>query len=797
VIKSHLARLAVAASVGALALSIQTTAAHAADAEDAAHGTPAATTTDTGEIVVTAEKRNSTVQKTPISMTALSGADIAARGATDFDKLAQDVPGISERSSGPGQTEFELRGLSSGGGAAPTVGFYLDETPLTAASFTQNGKVVIDPNLYDISRVEVLRGPQGTLYGSGSMGGTIKLITNSPNLSKFEMSADGMVSGTKGADNANNAENLMVNLPIVPGQLALRLVGSVGYTAGWIDRVVTGHDNATDWNEPLGSTTRWNVLSEAPSDVIPDANADKTRSVRATLAYQPTSDLTITPMFMYQYGHQDGYSAYDSVPGNVGGVLAHYQPYNVAEPITDNFYLGSLVVKYHAAAFDVTSSTAYWKRSENQVQDATENVALQILGGSPYIDQGGVGESVFHENDKSRQFSEELRIASNGTSRFNWLAGVFYSDFRSDFDISEPTPGVVNIESGPTLADGSNFAYITEPTWIKQIAVFGEASYQIVDTVKFTTGLRWFDFHTHAVSFQNGFLFDGSTLYNQSVPAANTNSGVNPKFNLSWTPDPNVLVYGTISKGFRPSGVNQPVATSFGCPVSPLTFQQDSVWNYEAGEKLRLAGGRITFNSDAYYERWSNPQNLVYLVCGFTYTANSAPAEVYGGEAEMSIKLIPGASPRDGLSLTANAGYAHAQFVGNSPATDIVNGDPLTNIPRWTASGAATFGYTFGDDMHAVARVNYNFTGSRQELTLYASQNGSQPGYQPLPSYQLTDARVSLEHNGWTASVFANNVFNKQADLSYLNALSYNTFAYNRVVTNQPRTIGVEVSIRY
>ena len=790
--QSHFARLAVSVSTGALALLLHP-AAHAADNAAQAAKAPV----ETGEIVVTAEKRNSTVQKTPISMTALSGADIVARGAIDFDKLAQDVPGISERSSGPGQTEFELRGLSSGGGAAPTVGFYLDETPLTAASFTQNGKVVIDPNLYDISRVEVLRGPQGTLYGSGSMGGTIKLITNAPNLTRFEVSANASVSGTKGAEGANNAENLMVNLPLVPGQLALRVVGSLGHTAGWIDRVAVGQDNATDWNEPLGSNTRWNVLSETPNSVVHGTNADKTRSIRATLTWAPTSDLTITPMFMYQYGHQNGYSAYDSVPGPVGSTLAHYQPFDVAEPITDNFYLGSLVVKYHAAGFDLTSATAYWTRSENQFQDATENVALQILGGSPYVDQGGVGVSLFNENDKSRQFSEELRLASNGDGRFNWIVGGFYSAFRSDFDISEPTPGVVNIESGPTVADGTSFAFITEPTWIKQVAVFGEANYKITDNLKITAGLRWFDFHTHATSFQNGFLFDGSTLYNVAVPAANSNSGVNPKLNISWTPDPNLLIYGTISKGFRPSGVNQPVATSFGCPVSPLTFQQDSVWNYEAGEKAKLAGGRITFNSDVYYERWNNPQNLVYLVCGFTYTANSAPAEVYGGEAEMSVKLIPGDKARDGLTLTANAGYAHAQFVGDSPSTFIVNGDPLTNIPHWTVSGALTYATEIGKDTRIMARVNYNYTGSRQELTLFASPNGAQPGYQALSSYQLTDARIGVEHGAWSLSAFVNNVFNKQADLSYLNVLSYNAFAYNRVVTNQPRTIGVDFSIHY
>jgi len=752
------------------------------------------------EIIVTAEKRASTVQKTPISMTAISGQDIAARGAIDFDKLAEDVPGISERTSGPGQTEFEMRGLSSSGGAAPTVGFYLDETPLTAASFTQNGKVVIDPNLYDINRVEVLRGPQGTLYGSGSMGGTIKLVTNQPNLDKFEASADVSLSGTAGGDRPNNSENLMVNIPLAPGMLAVRLVGTLGYDTGWIDRIVAGTDGRTSWINP-NPATRWNVLSGATDQVFKDVNSAKTGGFRATVTAQPNANLTITPMFMYQHSSQGGYSAYDSIPGTP----AHYQPFDTPESIVDDFQLGSLVVKYDTSGVEITSASAYWQRKENQYQDATENLAT-TFGISPYTDQGGLGESVNNELDTSRQFSEEFRVASANPSRFQWLAGVFYQDFRSEFDLTEPTPGLIPIDAPQ---DGANLITIDEPTTIKQIAVFGEASYQILDSLKLTAGLRYYHFKTTASSFQNGFLFDGTDLYNQSVPLATSNSGINPKVNLSWTPSPDLLVYGTVSKGFRPAGVNQPVSDSpnLGCPASfeklgitgaPLTYQSDSVWNYEVGEKARLLGGRLTFNSDGYYDHWSNVQNLVYLSCGFTFTGNAASAEVYGGEAEMAVKLVEGRSSRDGLTLTANAGYAHAQFTGDSPSTGIASGDPLLNIPRFTASGSLNYGVEVGNGYLASAQINNNYVGSRTELTLFAgSPEAGIPGYQSLPSYDLTDARISLSKDRWTVAVFANNVFDKHAQLSYLNINSFNLYSYNRVVTNQPRTIGVDLSVKY
>src|ERR1700736_3130159 len=189
------------------------------------------------EIVVTAEKRESTVQKTPISITAISGVDLQAQGVSDLLTVAQQVPGLSFKTSGPGQTEFEMRGLTSTGGESPTVGFYLDEAALTPPAMAQNGKVVIDPNLFDLNRIEILRGPQGTLYGAGSMGGTIKLVTNAPDPKQIAASVQGIGSGTDGGG-FNHTENAMLNLPLLPDVAALRLVGTDKHIEGWIDRDV-------------------------------------------------------------------------------------------------------------------------------------------------------------------------------------------------------------------------------------------------------------------------------------------------------------------------------------------------------------------------------------------------------------------------------------------------------------------------------------------------------------------------------------------------------------------------------
>jgi outer membrane receptor protein involved in Fe transport len=215
------------------------------------------------EVIVTAEKREATIQSTPISITAFRGADLRQAGVSDLQSVAEQVPGVSFKTGGPGQTELEMRGLNSGGGNSPTVGLYLDDIPLSSFAYATAGKVVIDPDLYDLERVEVLRGPQGTLYGAGSMGGAIRLITSQPDLDKFSAGGELVGSGTEGGG-ANGTFNGMLNLPIVDNELALRIVATQKYLSGWIDRIVP-----TAFPLPLdGGLTRGDVAA------APGANRD-------------------------------------------------------------------------------------------------------------------------------------------------------------------------------------------------------------------------------------------------------------------------------------------------------------------------------------------------------------------------------------------------------------------------------------------------------------------------------------------------------------------------------------------
>src|SRR5579871_2484724 len=227
------------------------------------------------EVVITAQKRVSTVQDTPISIAAVSGDEITARGVASLATLAEGTPGVSLKTEGPSQTEIEMRGLTSSGGNSATVGFYLDDMPLAGPASAQNGHVVIDPDLYDLNRIEILRGPQGTLFGSGSMGGTVRLITNQPSLSQLQSTAQSVLSGTE-RGGFNHKENLMINLPVVDGTLALRVVGSEDHTSGWIDRIVADPFPLVGGN-PDG-TERGDVQSARIQTQYPGSNAYQTRA---------------------------------------------------------------------------------------------------------------------------------------------------------------------------------------------------------------------------------------------------------------------------------------------------------------------------------------------------------------------------------------------------------------------------------------------------------------------------------------------------------------------------------------
>ena len=732
------------------------------------------------EIVVTAQKRESTVQTTPLSITALTGQDLVDRGITDIAAIVQSVPGVSMRTSGPGQTELEIRGLTSSGGNSATVGFYLDDIPLSAPASAQNGKVVIDPNLYDLNRVEVLRGPQGTLYGSGSMGGTIKLVPNAPNPSAFDASAQVILGGTDGGDTLNHTENAMVNLPLAD-TMALRLVASSEVLSGWIDRIVVAQP---DFPAPVNATTRGNVAAAPVAESFKDVNDENLRSVRASLLWKPTDRLSIEPTFMYQEITQGGLNLIDSQPGT----KTQYQPYNSPEPFEDRIDIGSVNVQYHFDWADLTSTTSYWRRDENLRQDGTEEIAT-VLGAPIYPADGGAGQNfpTSLEDDKSRQYSEEVRLTSSGHSDFKWLVGYFYQDFESDFDEFVNTPFTAIPGTIP------NAFTQFQPTQILQNSFFGEASYTFLQKFTATAGLRRYYYTGSVNTAVSGWLSSSGTDAINHYSTGERDQGVTPKFNLSYQLDEDLLLYSTVAQGFRPGGGNQPIPTAgalgtqclanlqaIGLNAAPLGFKPDKVWSYELGEKFRSGDGRMTINSAGYFENWQHIQQNIPLECGFPFTGNAGDAHIYGAELEINAVLV------QGLVASVNGSWNHAEYIANAVPTTTID-ERLQEVPELTAAASLNYRHGITDGLAFIGRVENNYVGSRIDTTAQANY---------LPSYDLTNIRAGVEGSNWTAVLFANNVTNRLALLTNSPAINVNVSTFNRTAVEQPLTFGIDLTYR-
>jgi iron complex outermembrane receptor protein len=838
------ARLEVRAStVAALVCAMLSSATAMADPAAAAAGPSGAKGGggELDEIVVTAEKRESTVQATPISITALNADELASENVLSVEDLAGAVPGVSMRTAGPGQTEYEMRGLTSAGGSAATVGFYLDETPLSASAVALNGRTVIDADVFDLSHVEVLRGPQGTLYGAGSMGGTIKLVTNPPKLGVFEGATDTSLSQTSSGGSTNGAISAMVNLPM-GDTFAVRLVGTQKYISGWIPRIVA-EPGTFPYPVGFGTTcasycsTRGDVGAAPVEKTIKGSNLEKFTAARAEALFKPNADFSILGTLMYQRIDAQGYNNYQSSPPSPApypSAPGIYQPLDVKEPYYDSFKLGSLTIKYNFGFAELTSATAYWKRYVFQSTDSTE--ALQNINGiagstSPTAYPNGfLPDMLYVEEDPTTQVSEELRLTSTGTGPFQWVGGVYGADLHSGYITYNQSPYIANaynafgnINAGGAAANPDGVIFDdNNPNVMKQSAAFGEVSYKVTDDLKATLGVRYFKFTVGNHSHQCGVGTGTGNATCQIDTASGKGDNVLPRLNISYTPTPDLTFYGTVAKGSRPGGVNLPIPLptlaqlqanngAYNCGVPTVTqltgapvpagsvfvtqqpayFGPDSIWSYEIGEKSRFDDRRFTLDADIYYVKWKNIQQVIDLSCGYPYSANAGNALAYGPEVEFSALLVTG------LTLDISGAYTKAYI--NQPnaneATVIASATPgtdpsrIVNVPKYTGVVALEYQTDLTADLHGLFRISDSITGPIEDIS-YVRET--------LPSHAFLDARAGVSRGPWGAYLFATNLTNKLAPLTIDNT----TFAWQqptiiRVSTNQPRTIGVDFQYKF
>jgi iron complex outermembrane recepter protein len=759
------------------------------------------------EIVVTASKRVSTVQDTPISISAVTGDDLLARGVASLASLAQGTPGVSLKTEGPSQTEIEMRGMTSSGGNSATVGFYLDDIPLAGPASAQNGHVVIDPDLYDLNRVEILRGPQGTLFGSGSMGGTVRLISNQPNLTEFQSTVQSVLSGTEGGG-FNHKDSLMVNLPLIDDTLALRVVGTEDYTSGWIDRIVANPFPLAGGN-PVG-TVRGNVQDAPIEKQYPGSNAYQTYAVRATLLWKPNENLSVTPSFFHTTSTQNGISAYDSDPGT----LAHYQPFDIAEPLTDSLTAFSLNVNYKFSTFDVTSSTARWTRNSTQVEEASEafnNPQEELtynsnngLANPGYYGATGSGPEHGIEDDPSHQLSEELRFASTGDGRASWVGGLYYSDFYSLWTFNGTTPNYASYEDLGTSAPATtpNWFDAYSPTSLKQYAAFGDVTYALTDALKADLGGRVNHYNYRFSSCISGWgSGNGAATPSCSGVIALSSTSFNPKFNLSYTFSPDLMAYATVATGFRPGGGNAVYPTTgaawggafqqqgYTSGKWPTTYAPDRVISYELGEKGRFFDRRLTVNASVYYEDWRHPQLEAYPN-DWALNINGNSVSIYGTDIDMIADL--GA----GFQFEVAAGYLY-EYLEGGPHWVIT---PVHKMPDVAPeSGTVAFSYfkPFGDAYTFTARLESSYTGPRYSI-FFSNPYEFTGTYRQLPGYDLVNFRSGVKfHDKWSATVFVNNLTNKHAQLESMFTENEPQPSFTRIETNQPLTAGVDLTYRF
>src|SRR5579883_2934731 len=619
----------------------------------ASHADTAPANADTGtleQIVVTAQRRTERLQDVPMSITTFSEEKIDQQGLRTIDDLSRLSPGVTFIRNGMSSSgnyndednDVSIRGIDSTAGAS-TIGIYVDDTPIQTRHL-QFGTVNPYPALFDLQRVEVLKGPQGTLFGAGSEGGTIRFITPEPDLSKGSVYVRSEIAQIQGGGQ-NYEAGVAVGGPIIDGVLGFRASVSYREDGGWVNRVNytpppnigtgSGYGLIYVGNPSLAGTTESN------------ANWHDTGTARLAFKWKPIEDLSIDPSIYVQTMHINDTGAFWlnlSDPGS-----DRYNNGNAQrDPSTDPWYLGAIKVDWNAPFAHIVANTSYFSRAQHSVSDYTQWLNT-VFFGDQYASQYPVSA---YFRDRQDNFTEEVRASSiDQTARLTWNAGVFYGHAHENTTefIYDPYWGPLSgtpEPAGDLIYHQPRFDLVD-----RQIAVFGEINFKITDTWNVTAGVRasQVDYTGNAVEYG---VLDGALVVNGS------NSGndrpVTPRFVLNYKPSGDSLYYVSAAKGFRPGGVNTvlPPACTANLPAAiPKTFSADSLWQYEIGTKQTLAENHLQVNASIYYLRWNNIQQFVYLTCGLGFVPNLGAVTGKGGDIEISWRA------NEDLTLSLNGAY--------------------------------------------------------------------------------------------------------------------------------------------
>jgi iron complex outermembrane receptor protein len=760
-----------------------------------------------GEITVTARKRAESLLDVPFAISARSEEALRNAGASNIEDVARNVAGFTVQNLGPGQSQVALRGVSSGKtdrdlpGVKEQVGVYFDESVISLSLFTP------DLELYDLNRVEVLRGPQGTLFGSGSLSGTIRYISNEPDAAGTYGDVELTGSSIDGGGTGGNLRG-MVNVGLTD-TAALRLVGYYSDLPGFIDAV-----------QPGGS-------------IRSDVNSGTRYGFRAALRLEPSDNLVITPRVIYQDIDMDGYNRTD-----VWNILAN--PYTTTEPAVtlsdrqqytqltekfeDQFLLADLTIEAGFGSHTLTSISSYTDRDILVLRDATQ------LTGSVTYDLGGTGAQVrlsspLYDQTKVEMFTQELRLASDYTGRWQWVAGAFYSDIERHYGQQLPTPGYDDLvqlllcdppgsdcglrstDLGTPVDDMPFYSDI--PYDFRQFALFAEFNFELSERASATVGGRYYDFKEERNLVFGGLFSDPSI-----GPGSAKSDGFLPRVLLSYDVNDNMQVNAQVSRGFRLGGINDPLNLTLCTDEDEETFggrdsfDDEKLTNYELGAKIGFADGRAQLNISVYHADIDDLQvPVVAGSCSSRIVFNVPSAHATGVEFELA------AQPTErfdfGVSATLVSSKLDSTITSTSSAgvTSIVaaieDGNRMPSVPKVQVAANATYRWPVSAALEAYVTASYQHTGDRYTQVAdqasgfgtfairgYGSPTITSFTFDPLlPSYDIANVRVGVGTDVWEAALFVNNLTDESARLG----LDQERGRVARVgfLTNQPRTFGL------
>jgi len=744
------------------------------------------------EVTVTANKLNATkVLDTPVSIQAISGDALQRSGASNIMDIAGDIPGLSIQDLGPGDKKYVIRGINSTG--ASTTGIYYGEAVISGSNADDGGGFQSDVRLYDLDRVEVLRGPQGTLYGASSMSGTIRFIPKSPDMDKL----DGYVTleGSQTAHASGNYNvNGAVNLPIVDNVLALRMVGWKVYDSGYINQTRVGVGVPTA--DGSGRTAAGVGLVEGTND-------DDVGGGRAILRYTPFEALAIEASYTAQTETSNGSSRYTpaGVQAFSGGLIPPIQGCDLCNtdvtrsPWSDNLKVFGLKVDYDTGFGTVTGTTNQFNRRTSFNFDSTP-ILLSFSDPVNHVP----AETL--EPRERKVNSSEIRFASKLPGPVNFVVGGYREHESQDLAVQVIATNGFGVPAGPFCTTnacdfavappgaGTTFFGRTDERTDTEYAAFGEVTWNVTDALTAVAGIRYFTQSLNGIQ-QTTHPFNGfpSTPEELSPPDIGAKfNKITWKENISYKFNDGLLAYETISTGFRGGGLN---AVNNPFEPIPAAFGPDQLTNFEVGFKGRLLQGLLDYQVDAYFIRWDNIQVQETTPDGaFPFQGNAGTAHVKGFEYELTSR------PIQYLTVNFSGSYQDATLAQGASENQYMNnptlgrtGDSIPNVPKFQLDVGVNYTRPIYGDWDGMLAVDANYRG---RVNAYFASN-LEFNLPPLSSYTLVNLRAGVIKGPWSVTAFARNLTDKRAEVSAINS----TQDPDALLTVRPRTIGLSVTRKF